>query len=307
MYENIHKIPAQYTSETCAQIMIPYSNTISLLNKDGIIFNQDKKYDFINQYLQHKMREAFPYHNIPNHIQRTGLFGRINLTNQILNFDEHYISITDGIAIDRYIVKDNDTSLLLTKVFPNDINDEQEYTNKYVPMSREELDSIFKPSSETEKVYLITTQGELYHSPNMGYNDEENLLESLKENYMYQFEKSKQHYSKDAIEFLKTKINEMTLDDLHHIPLPPTLYLIKIDGTNIKINLIYSELISSNHYIVTIKNIPLNKYVLEQFKYMAPNIVELKEPKISTRLNPGITKDDIKEAKQMVLRMKNQK
>jgi hypothetical protein len=33
---------------------------------------------------------------------------------------------------------------------------------------------------------------------------------------------------------------------------------------------------------------------------MAPNIVELKEPKISLRLNPSVTKQDIKEAKEMV-------
>ena len=38
---------------------------------------------------------------------------------------------------------------------------------------------------------------------------------------------------------------------------------------------------------------------------MAPNIVELKEPKISLRLNPGVTQADIDEAKEMVLRMKS--
>ena len=46
---------------------------------------------------------------------------------------------------------------------------------------------------------------------------------------------------------------------------------------------------------------------LEQYKFMAPNIVELKEPKISLRLNPGVTQADITEAKEMVLRMKNRK
>ena len=36
------------------------------------------------------------------------------------------------------------------------------------------------------------------------------------------------------------------------------------------------------------------------------NIVELKEPKISLRLNQGITKEDVKKAKEMVLSMRNQ-
>ena len=63
-------------------------------------------------------------------------------------------------------------------------------------------------------------------------------------------------------------------------------------------------MIRSNEYKVMIKNIPLNKYVLEQFKYMAPNIVELKEPKISLRLNQEIIKEDITKAKKMVLSRK---
>ena len=40
MYKNINRIPSHYVSETCAQIMIPYSSTITLLNKDGIASNQ---------------------------------------------------------------------------------------------------------------------------------------------------------------------------------------------------------------------------------------------------------------------------
>ena len=39
MYKNINRIPSHYVSETCAQIMIPYSSTITLLNKEGIVFN----------------------------------------------------------------------------------------------------------------------------------------------------------------------------------------------------------------------------------------------------------------------------
>lgn len=307
MSEIINRIPSHYVSQTCAQIMIPYSSTITLLNKDGIVFNKDKRYDFINKYLENELRKIFPYDNIPNHIKRQGLFGnKINLTNQILNFDEHYISISDGVPIDRYVIKDDSTALFMTKVLPYNINDESEYINKYETMTREQLNSIFKPSNESEKVYLITSYGELYHSPNMGYLNEEELLEAEKEKYIKELEKAKPQFSKNTIEFLKTKIENMQLSDLQNIPLPPLCYIVRIDGTNIKLQLIYTELLISNRYMVTIKNIPLNKYVLEQFKYMAPNIIELKEPKIPLRLNPGIKKQDITEAKQKVLRMKNQ-
>ena len=307
MYENIERIPSHYVNEEkgCAQIMLSYHNSLTLFNKDGIIFNQNNgQYKFINEYLNNMSRYHFPYHNIPNHIRRQGWFGRINCTNQILNFDEHYISISDGIAIDRYLTQDNKSALIMTKILPYEFESNSPYSNSYKIMTREELDNMFKPSTETEKVYLATTTGDIYHSPNMGYHDEETLLKSQKEKYIKQLEEAKHHFSNDSIEFIKNKIQSMELSDLQHIPLQPICYLIKIDGPNIKIKLIFTELIKSNHYVVKVKNIPLDKYVLEQFKYMAPNIIELKEPKISSRLNPGITKDDIKEAKEMALKLK---
>ena len=49
---------------------------------------------------------------------------------------------------------------------------------------------------------------------------------------------------------------------------------------------------------------PITKYTLEQIKYLTPKIAKLKEPKISPRLNPGITKDDIRREKQLILKKK---
>ena len=308
MYKNISKIPSHYVSQTCAQIMIPYSSKITLINKDGIIFNEGTNYNFINLYLENELRRMFPYNNIPNHITKQGPFeNKMNISNQILNFNEHYISISDGILIDRYIVKDGSAALLITEKLPCSLNEKPEYKNREELMTREQLNNFFKTSKETEKVYFITTQGYIYNSSNMEYPDEENLLKKQKENYLDELKKIKSHLSKDIVEFFKIKINNMELSDLQNIPLPPLYYIIKIDGVNIKIQLVYTKLIKSNNYMVTIKDVPLDKYVLEQFKYMAPNITEFKEPQISTRLNPGITKQDITEAKEMVLRMKNLK
>lgn len=306
MKEIINRIPKHYVSKDlgCAQIMIPYVNTLSIFSKDGIVFNKVPNNQFINQYLENPNSKEFPYHNIPNHIRRQGLFGRINMTNQLLNFDEHYVTISDGIAIDRCVLLDKDEALILTKILPHNIQDNSEYENKQVKMNRDELDQMFKPSSESEKVYIATIDGTLYQGENIGYKDEEHFLKSQREKFQRQFTTCSGTMSDDTIEFIERKINEMTTDDLRNYPLPPAFYLIKINNTDIKIQLIYSEMIRSNEYKVMIKNIPLNKYVLEQFKYMAPNIVELKEPKISLRLNQGIVKEDITEAKKMVLSRK---
>jgi len=305
MKEIINRIPKHYVSKElgCAQVMIGYINTLSIFSKDGIVFNKAPNNQFINQYIENPNRKEFPYHNIPNHIIRQGLFGKINMTNQLLKFDEHYVIISDGVAIDRYVLLDKDDALVLSKFLPYRMDDNSEFVNKQVKMNREELDQMFKPSSENEKVYIATVKGELYHSETMGYHSEKTLLKSQRERFQREF-KNCGNMSSDTIEFIERKINEMTLDDLRNCPLPPEFYLVKINNTDIKIQLIYSELVRSDEYKVMIKDIPLSKYVLEQFKYMAPNIVELKEPKISLKLNQGIVKEDIIEAKKMVLSRK---
>lgn len=307
MKEIVSRIPRQYVREdfNCAQVMIPYEHTLSIFDKDGLVFNQSRKYDFFNKYLEQSWRVGFPYHNIPNHIRRKGWFGRVNVTNQLFNFGEHYLSVSDGVAIDRCALLDKGEALIVSKVLPANIDNTYEFNNRYVTMTREELDAMFRPSSETEKVYLATITGELYHGEDIGYMNEDHFLKCQREKYQNQLNRIGDDISSDTFEFIQRKINEMTLDDLRNYPLPPSFYLIKMDGTNIKIQLIYSCMVRSNEYKVTIKNLPLDKYVLEQFKFMAPNIVELKEPKISLRLNPGVTQADINEAKEMVLRMKS--
>ena len=307
MKEIVSRIPRQYVREdfNCAQVKIPYEHTLSIFDKDGLVFNQSRKYDFFNKYLEQSWRVGFPYHNIPNHIRRKGWFGRVNVTNQLFNFGEHYLSVSDGVAIDRCALLDKGEALIVSKVLPANIDNTYEFNNRYVTMTREELDAMFRPSSETEKVYLATTTGELYHGEDIGYMNEDHFLKCQREKYQNQLNRICDDISEDTVEFIQRKINEMTLDDLRDYPLPPSFYLIKMDGANIKIQLIYSHMVRSNEYVVTIKNLPLDKYVLEQFKFMAPNIVELKEPKISLRLNPGVTQADINEAKEMVLRMKS--
>ena len=52
-------------------------------------------------------------------------------------------------------------------------------------------------------------------------------------------------------------------------------------------------------YKVNIYDIPVTKYSLEQLKYV-PKINIAREPRIPLRLNPGVSRQDVKEAKQMV-------
>lgn len=307
MKEYIHRIPAHYVCEEkgCAQVMLPYLAAMTLFNKDGILFNQNcNQFEFINNYLNNENRFVFPYHNIPNHIKRYQLFGRSNVTNQLLNFDEHYITITDGRAIDRYIIFDQGEALMLTKPLPKTFD--EEYENKKIILTRDELDDFFKPKNENEKTYLATTTGNIFNGDTVSYNTEEEFADAKRKRIEEEFNHLKNGFSEEAIKFLEDKIRTISTSDLKDIILYPSVYLIRMDGSEISIELILTRIILSNRYELLIKKIPLNKYVLEQFKYMTPNIVELKEPKISLRLNQSVTKEDVKKAKEMILRKRNQ-
>ena len=218
MKEIVSRIPRQYVREdfNCAQVMIPYEHTLSIFDKDGLVFNQSRKYDFFNKYLEQSWRVGFPYHNIPNHIRRKGWFGRVNVTNQLFNFGEHYLSVSDGVAIDRCALLDKGEALIVSKVLPANIDNTYEFNNRYVTMTREELDAMFRPSSETEKVYLATTTGELYHGEDIGYMNEDHFLKCQREKYQNQLNRIGDDISSDTFEFIQRKINEMTLDDLRN-------------------------------------------------------------------------------------------
>lgn len=108
------------------------------------------------------------------------------------------------------------------------------------------------------------------------------------------------YLSRDTLQFIERQIDNITVDSLVYFPLNPVIYLIKIDNNNISIDMMYTTLIIKNYYQVQTKSIPVTKYTLEQLKFLAPKIIELKEPKISLRLNPGVTREDIKQAKKLV-------
>ncbi len=65
-----------------------------------------------------------------------------------------------------------------------------------------------------------------------------------------------------------------------------------------------ANFVSLNNYRIDIVDIPVNKYTLEQLKYLTPVIAKIKKPKIPLKLNPGVSREDIKEAKQMVKSLK---
>ena len=84
-----------------------------------------------------------------------------------------------------------------------------------------------------------------------------------------------------------------------HIGDDSLLLIIRVNKGDITIQGIEVMLYKQNKFKVDIYDIAVNKYILEQLKYI-PKINITKEPKTPLRLNLGVTKQDIEEAKQMV-------
>ena len=76
--------------------------------------------------------------------------------------------------------------------------------------------------------------------------------------------------------------------------------ILKSNGSDIAMQYVRANFVSLDNYRIDIFDIPVNKYTLEQLKHLSPMIAKTTEPRIPLKLNPGVSKEDIKEAKQMV-------
>lgn len=76
--------------------------------------------------------------------------------------------------------------------------------------------------------------------------------------------------------------------------------IMRTDENDISIQYVEANFVSINNYKVDIIDLPVNKYTLGQVKYLSSTILRTKKSKIPLRLNPGVTKQDIKEARKMV-------
>lgn len=245
----VQRIAKQYVGDDCIQYMIPYKNTLTLLNQKGIIFHHGTNL-YLNKYLQDERRKNFPYANIPIHYAQVG-FQKYTYVNELLEFDTPYIRLGDGYIIENFVVKDCNQALLINKV----LNGYQ--ITKY--LTYQELLNLVGKSSDNTKVYYFSLDGVMY-PPDYPLFPKENIT-------------------------LVVKINKDN---------------ITIQGVKaIEVNDIFK---------VDVYDIPIAKFTFEELKY-APRIVDADEPKIAKRLNPGVTKKDIEEAKQMVriLKKPNQK
>ena len=304
--EKVLRIKKEYVGSDCIQIMIPYRNSLTLFNKNMMLYHYQKDSPiYINEYLNDERNENFPYHNIPIHFEKIGLKKYI-FTNQLLNFDEPYIRIVDGRIIESYAIKDKDEALLLNK----EISFESKIENK----TRKEFEDMFT-KKDNEKLYVMSLDGSLMDLNNLSFSTENEIISMIKKrmtdelnDYMNSLRYSNEYcFSDITINYFKNSIDNMTIDDIidnTELINYDDILIVKTNDEGIDIKVLDITFMGRDRYKITSFNSSVNNYTLEQLKILTSKIFKPKNPKISLRLNEDITKKDIIDAKKMVKTLK---
>lgn len=309
--ETVQKLDNQYVGENCVQVMIPFKDTITLLNQDGIIFHSKEGSSvYINKYLDDERKEKFPYSNIPTHYEQVGL-KKYSYANQLLDFEKTYISVGDGKVSEFFAIKDNEQALLVNKDLHGD--------KTTMHMTYDELLKFIKKNNSNEQVYYVCLDGSMplsgrsiYPSKEEIYNHIQNLLMQDVENIKtYQqaypgYRVSDLKISPRFLKYIEESIKNLDLSLIDYnlgIGNDSTLLVIRVNNGNITIQGVDAVFVRDDDFKIDVYDIPVTKYVLEQVRH-ASKIKSYQEPKIPLRLNPSVTKQDIEEVKKMIKTLK---
>lgn len=309
----VQRIKSHYAGNDCVQVMAAYKDNLTILSKDGISYYQEKNTDFyINKYLNDDRRYRFPYSNIPTHDENIGFFNRYHFTNQLLNYQQPYIRIGDGIIIESYAIKENDEAFLINELLEAD--------KDTAIMTREEVDEIFEESKDDEgKKYILDLNGVIDFNKE-GIASEEKIYQDIKQSLLNNIKDLKEYISlnydsvvgsylnKNPL-FLKYVAESLNIIDLNSIRFNVPILnfnsnnmtvIVKIKDNNIKIEVVKIYFMESNLYKVDTYRLPITKYTLDELKNVTSKVINTKEPKIPLSLNPNISKEDVKEAKRLI-------
>lgn len=288
--------------------MYPSYDSLTILSQDGVLYHDKPDSNlYINKYLGDERRKQFPYSNIPTHYSRVGMFKKMTYINQLLDFEQPYVKIGDGFISENFVVKDNSQALLVSSIMQPDKHTEHMTYDKV-------LEFISKSNSDEEQTYYVYLDGSILIGDRL-LPTEEKIYNHIKSQFKKNV-KDFREYQRDNsnstvgcylrqnpwfLNYIEQSINNIDLSLIDYnvgIGNDP-LWIVRANNENITIQGIEVTFVRQDDFRVDIYDIPVNKYTLEQLKYI-PKINITKEPRIPLKLNPGVSEQDIQEAKQMV-------
>lgn len=300
--EIVQRIERQYVGEDCLQIMIPYGISLNLISEDGIQFHHAPNDYLINHYNDDARRFQFPYSNIPMHYTKDIDGRKLTHVNQLLEFEQPYILIGDGVCREVFAIKNGEEALLVDSIMPFD--------EEIKHMTYNGLIEYTSPKQD-ELVYYISLSGHAYKK-NDFLPTEKEIMEYIRDMFSkniadFEYEKNRQdsqplgRYLREYPEFLnyiKATMKEIdfSLIDFNTRVTNP-FFIIRIKEGTIRVEKVEPFFLKENAYKVATKKYYIKKYTPEELKYYT-KYYDAKEPNISLHLNPGVTRKDLREAKQ---------
>lgn len=307
--EIIQKIESQYVGRDCIQIMMPYLESLTVISDDGIQYHFVPDSDnYINKYLEDKRKKQFPYSNIPIHYTKNNESREITEVNQLIDFERPYLLVGDGFYRELYAIKKGSEALLVNNPITSD--------KKIKHMTYTELMDYISKRDE-EELYYINMDGYLFDQDSIPTEEElfdyiKNVLSMI----ITDFEAEKNNpNSKPLGDFLRKyhifldyakecmKEIDFSLIDFNTRLIAPFL-VVRLKEGNIEVEEIEPIFTKLNDYKITTRQLHINRYSLEQLRYIV-KLYPAKEPNIPLRLNPGVTRSDIRKAKQKVKALRN--
>lgn len=293
--EIVERVSKPYVGSDCVQVSEGYNDSLTIFSRDGIIYHDIIDYPCvsINRYMKDDRRNSFAYANIPTYISKNGLF-EVKHTIQLFDYDEVYVMIKDGDVYEKYIVRDGNSALVLTKFVKSN--------DRVFMLPREKLDDLFNNSNS----YLMNLDGVFYKD--LCIPKEEDIVNLLKNKYRRELKEYRDSgddtISDDMLGLLDNSINNISIDDI-----PTDTYLtdddivmVKIDKDNITVSVYTIMFMGRDKYMVKAYDYLMDKYSLESLKDMPT--VKFREPKISYKLNLNILKEEVIKQNRLVRRRK---
>lgn len=293
--EIVEKVSKPYVGSDCVQVSEGYNDSLTIFSKNDIIYHDVIDYPCvsINRYMEDDRRNSFAYANIPTYISKNGLF-EVKHTIQLFDYDEVYVMIKDGNIYEKYIVRDGNSALVLTKFVKSN--------DRVLMLSREELDNLFNNSNS----YLMNLDGAFYKD--LCIPKEDDIVNLLKDKYRRELKEYRDSgddtISEDMLWLLDNSINSISIDDI-----PTDTYLtdddivmVKIDKDNITVSVYTIMFMGRDKYMVKAYDYLMDKYSFESLKDMPT--VKAREPKIPYKLNLNIPKEEVIKQNRLVRRRK---
>lgn len=226
--EKVLKVPENFITTDGINVMVPYEKKIALFNSDGLLLS-DKEEKSLNPF-----------------------FGLdIKYINHLFGFDKPYILVKDGL-IKQYTVTSLEKECYVIETELPKQNVETDYTSKkdYYSLFRELM-----ATEEGESVFLIDSEGRFLDP----CSEDEYFAELLK--FIRQLEENHIPYKYD-----KYQMSYLTKGSIpnHLIDLSSPIYIIKTNGSDIKIKFVKPLIVCKNNVALNIGDMPINSYSLEE-------------------------------------------